>query len=117
LLRTFKRDIAHFGCAANRCRTPVLAYPPAADLRQHPAAPTPRAPSDAGGTSGTFEPLSPTIVVILRTAGRAAALAALATIHNPEQLRLLAGEQCLAGAPELASLERFCPPARFPCEP
>jgi hypothetical protein len=54
--------------------------------------------------SASFDPFSPNVVVILRTSGRAAALAALAAIDREEHLRLLAREQRLNVGPDLASL-------------
>jgi len=51
-----------------------------------------------------FDPFSPNIVVVVRLAGRAAALAALASIESEEQLRLLAHEQRLSVKGQLSSL-------------
>jgi hypothetical protein len=50
-----------------------------------------------------FDPFSPNIIVVVRTAGRDAALAALTSIDSPDNLRLLAREQRLAVAGEPAS--------------
>jgi hypothetical protein len=46
-----------------------------------------------------FDPYTPNVIVVVRTRGRDAALAALAAVTNERQLRLLAHEQQL-GVPE-----------------
>jgi hypothetical protein len=60
---------------------------------------SPRPSVTIGSTSEkpapAFDPFSPNVVVVLRTSGRDAALAALATIESPENLRRLAREQRL----------------------
>jgi hypothetical protein len=103
LLRSFKRDIAQIQLRREPLPDALLPPPPAARSRQ-PATATPCAHSEAGGVSEAFDPFAPNIVVLLRTLGRAAALAALAAIDNPEHLRLLAREQRLSVAPNLTSL-------------
>ena len=50
-----------------------------------------------------FDPFSPNLIVIVRTAGRDAALAALGTIDSVDNLRLLAREQKLSLDPSLSS--------------
>lgn len=50
-----------------------------------------------------FDPFSPNIVVVVRKSGRAAALAALDAIDDPDNLRLLAREQRLSVALDVAS--------------
>jgi hypothetical protein len=54
-------------------------------------------------TSAPFDPFSPNIIVVVRTAGRDAALAALTAIDSPDNLRLLAREQRLSVAGEPVS--------------
>jgi hypothetical protein len=103
LLRSFKREIAQLRLRREPLPDALLPAPPATRSRQ-PATRTRSAPSDAGAVSEAFDPFSPNIVVLLRTLGRAAALAALAAIDNPEHLRLLAREQRLSVAPDLTSL-------------
>ncbi|MDO9382447.1 MAG: hypothetical protein Q7T86_06240 [Hyphomicrobiaceae bacterium] len=65
-------------------------------------------PASAGTAAGygpatdldaDFDPYTPNVIVVLRTRGRDAALAALAAITNERHLRLLAHEQQL-GVPE-----------------
>jgi hypothetical protein len=53
--------------------------------------------------STPFDPFSPNIIVVVRTAGREAALAALTAIDSPDNLRLLAREQRLTVAGDAAS--------------
>jgi hypothetical protein len=50
-----------------------------------------------------FDPFCPNVIVVVRTSGREAALAALAGIDSLDDLRLLAREQRLAVAGELSS--------------
>ena len=64
----------------------------------------------AVGTPGTldaaailFDPYSPNVVVVVRTAGRERALAALSQIERVEHLRMLAREQQLSIEAELES--------------
>jgi hypothetical protein len=59
--------------------------------------------TQAPPTSG-FDPYSPNVVVVVRTAGRDRALAALANIDRAENLRLLAREQQLSIETGLDSL-------------
>ena len=56
--------------------------------------------ADAGGEEA-FDPFTPNVIVVLRTKGREAVLAALEGIERENQLRLLAHEQQL-GLPEEA---------------
>lgn len=49
-----------------------------------------------------FDPYSPNVIVVIRTQGREALLAELAAIEDVANLRLLAREQQLSVAPELA---------------
>lgn len=50
-----------------------------------------------------FDPYNPNVVVVVRTAGRERALAALGSIDRVENLRLLAREQQLSVAADLAT--------------
>jgi hypothetical protein len=50
-----------------------------------------------------FDPFTPNVIVVLRTSGREAALGALQAIDSPDDLRLLAREQRLAVAGDVAS--------------
>ena len=59
------------------------------------AVPAVSAPTQA---STPFDPFSPNVIVVVRTSGRDAAMAALATIDSLDDLRLLAREQRLAVA-------------------
>lgn len=56
-----------------------------------------RAPASAPPSTptSTFDPYTPNVIVVLRTKGRDAALAALAAVTNAEHLRLLSHEQQL----------------------
>lgn len=50
-----------------------------------------------------FDPFSPNVIVVLRKAGRDAALAALDAIDSPDNLRLLAREQRLTVGTDVCS--------------
>lgn len=50
---------------------------------------------------GDFDPYSPNVIVVVRTKGRDAALAALASITREDQLRQLSHEQQLSIPPEV----------------
>lgn len=54
-------------------------------------------------TTACFDPFSPNLIVIVRTTGRDAALAALGTIDSVDNLRLLARAQKLSLDPGLSS--------------
>lgn len=72
------------------------------------AAETHAAPPDAATASRpetAFDPFSPNVVVVIRTRGRDAVLAELDEIRSIEQLRLLAREQQLSIAGELATAD------------
>jgi hypothetical protein len=68
-------------------------------------APAARPPSVEGPLSPPppFDPFSPNVVVVVRTGGREAALAALGGIESPDNLRLLAREQRLTVPIEASS--------------
>jgi hypothetical protein len=90
-LRRSARDEAE--ALADDTRTPESAAAP------EPAkAPTVPAASIPAQASAPFDPFSPNIIVVVRTSGRDAALAALTSIDSPDHLRLLAREQRLAMA-------------------
>jgi hypothetical protein len=79
-------------------------------LRRHGPAevesPSPRAIPTApqpAGTPSPFDPFSPNVIVVVRTSGRDAALAALAAIESLDHLHALAREQRLAVAIDVAS--------------
>ncbi len=57
----------------------------------------------AAAISPAFDPYQPNVIVIFRTRGRDAVLAQLGDIDDVEHLRLLAREQQLGIAPDLAS--------------
>lgn len=72
-------------------RTVTLSPPPAASANaEYGAAPD---------LDADFDPYTPNVIVVLRTRGRDAALAALAAVTSERHLRLLAHEQQL-GVPE-----------------
>jgi hypothetical protein len=73
-------------------------------LRSRQAAGLPSAEPASAVATAAFDPFSPNIVVVVRQAGRAAALAALATIDSAKDLRLLAHEQRLSLNGQLSSL-------------
>jgi len=76
-------------------------------LRKHGSAdskPLPSPPPSAA-LPPPFDPFSPNVVVVVRTSGRDAALAALGRIDNAEHLRLLAREQRLSISSDSSSVE------------
>jgi hypothetical protein len=76
-------------------------------LRKHGSAdpkPPPSMPTSAV-LPPPFDPFSPNVVVVVRTSGRDAALAALGRIDNAEHLRLLAREQRLTISSDSSSVE------------
>jgi hypothetical protein len=99
LVHRLKRDIAQVRLRRGPHSQALPAPPPAAT------------PALAGSilegspaTVQSFDPFSPNVIVLVRTAGRGGALAALAAIDDLDQLRLLAREQRLSVTPELSSL-------------
>jgi len=101
LVRSLKRDIAQLRLRREPLPAAVLPSPPASETR-HPQAPPPDAHA-VRSPDASFDPFSPNIVVLLRTKGRAAVLAALAGVDSEAELRLLAREQRLSVAPDLTS--------------
>jgi len=107
LVRSLKREVAQL-----RLRLiPLPHETPSAPLPATTAAMQPCVETSAGAqpdvAHASFDPFCPNVVVILRTSGRAAALAALAVIDREEHLRLLAREQRLTVGPEVASLAQL----------
>lgn len=104
LVRSLKREIAQLRLRLEPLPAAALPPPPPATAAamQTREEPSTRAQSAVPGAS--FDPFSPNVVVIVRTSGRAAALAALAAIDKEEHLRLLAREQRLNVGPDVASL-------------
>jgi hypothetical protein len=102
LVRSLKREIAQLRLRLEPL-PPGAPPPPAAAAAMHTREET-SAEAQPAVASASFDPFSPNVVVILRTSGRAAALAALAAIDREEHLRLLAREQRLNVGPDLASL-------------
>jgi hypothetical protein len=76
-------------------------------LRKHGSAdpkPLPPPPPPSAAPPPPFDPFSPNVVVVVRTSGREAALAALGGIDNAEHLRLLAREQRLTVSADTSSV-------------
>jgi hypothetical protein len=114
LMQRLKREIAQLHVRSERLGEAAAACRPTVTAKQagklgsrapakvnsparpavEPAAPAVREP---------FDPFSPNVIVVLRTSGRGAALAALAGIDSLDQLRLLAREQRLNVRPDLSS--------------
>src|SRR5262245_3037949 len=114
LLDRLRREIAQLRLRPKADRQPAV-VPPAAPATPRRQTPEKRARSKPAAALATtepvraaptppFDPFSPNIVVVIRQAGRAAALAALATIDSEKHLRLLAHEQRLSVNGRLASL-------------
>jgi hypothetical protein len=79
--------------------------PSAAPMQAAPlvAGPFPAAAPAVPQAAVPFDPFSPNVIVVVRKAGRDAALAALGDIDSADNLRLLAREQRLAVPMELSS--------------
>lgn len=102
LVRRLRQEIAQLRLRRSfrEAETAVATTPTAPEPVKAPAAPA--APEPAK-TSAPFDPFSPNVIVVVRTSGRDAALAALTSIDSPDNLRLLAREQRLAVAGDVAS--------------
>ncbi len=101
LVQQLRREIAQVRLRTASRRETLQAAPPSEPARsvappsaEVPAAPVPQA----------FDPYSPNLIVVVRTSGREAALAALAAIDSADNLRLLAREQRLSIGADCASL-------------
>ena len=62
---------------------------------------------DAAAADDAFDPYTPNVIVVIRTKGREAALAALQRIAAPANLRLLAREQQLGIEAELSAADEI----------
>jgi hypothetical protein len=108
LVRRLRQEIAQLRLrrgARGEAETPAAEAPapePAAAPERAKASTIPAA-SVPLQVATPFDPFSPNIIVVVRTAGREAALAALTAIDSPDNLRLLAREQRLTGAGDAAS--------------
>lgn len=77
--------------------------PPSPPPNPAPSAVIPESPA-APVVASPFDPFSPNIIVVVRKAGRDAALAALNAIDSADNLRLLAREQRLTVGADLSSV-------------
>jgi hypothetical protein len=107
LVRRLRQEIAQLRLrrsARDEADTPA-AEAPASEPMAMPGPAKTTAPAGAvlATASAPFDPFSPNVIVVVRTAGRDAALAALTAIDSPDNLRLLAREQRLAVAGDPAS--------------
>ncbi len=75
-------------------------------LRTH-ASINPKTPPPPAAPAPPFDPFSPNVIVVVRTSGRDAALAALGGIDSIDNLRLLAREQRLTVSADLSSVEEL----------
>src|SRR5262245_19661152 len=106
LVRSLKRDIAQLRLRRDPLPNTALPASPVSEPG-HPQAPAP-VPEPAVPSPGpSFDPFSPNIVVLVRTKGPIAALAALAAVRSQDELRLLAREQRLNVAPDLTSAQEL----------
>lgn len=63
--------------------------------------------ADGPVANDDFDPFTPNVIVVVRTAGRDGARAALAAIGSAERLRVLAREQQLGIDPELVAADEI----------
>jgi hypothetical protein len=103
-----RQDSQPTPAVAKPAAPPAMSQPPAAIAATPPppaipAEPDPVPERPAVAAPEPFDPFSPNIVVVVRKSGRAAALAALDAIDDPDNLRLLAREQRLSVGADLAS--------------
>jgi hypothetical protein len=114
LMQRLKREIAQLRVRSERLGEGAAACRPTAAAKQAnklgsraPAKlslpPQPGVDPVAPVANKPFDPFSPNVIVVLRTSGRGAALAALAAIDSVEHLRLLAREQRLNVRSDLSS--------------
>ncbi|HEX2335238.1 MAG TPA: hypothetical protein VHI72_02065 [Hyphomicrobiaceae bacterium] len=114
LMQRLKREIAQLRVRSERLGEGAAACRPTAAAKQanklgSPAPAKGGAPAQPGVdplafvAKEPFDPFSPNVIVVLRTAGRGPALAALASIDSVDQLRLLAREQRLNVRSDLSS--------------
>jgi hypothetical protein len=106
LVRRLRQEIAQLRLrrsARDEAGTVESAAP--AETKPAPALAVPAASAPTRAASPPFDPFSPNVIVVVRTSGRDAAMAALTAIDSLDNLRLLAREQRLAvaGAPSSAS--------------
>src|SRR5262249_23063354 len=114
VLDRLRREIAHLRLRREADRQPAVVPPPVRAMprpqnteKRSQSTQTTARPITEPATAvamAPFDPFSPNIVVVVRQAGRAAALAALAGIGSEEHLRLLAHEQRLSVKAQLYSL-------------
>lgn len=90
IVRQLREEIAQLRVRLQSSDTPL-------DLPSVPPVAMPSPPARP------FDPFTPNVVVVLRTLGRDAAIAALAAIDSAEDLRLLAREQRLNVAGDVSS--------------
>jgi hypothetical protein len=98
LVQRLRQEIAQLRLrrsARDEAGNPETATP--AETKPAPALAIP-AVSAPTRASAPFDPFSPNVIVVVRTSGRDAAMAALAMIDSLDDLRLLAREQRLAVA-------------------
>ena len=103
LVRRLRQEIAQLRLrrsARDEAETPDAETPSSESRAVPEPAKASRVPAASvpAQASTPFDPFSPNIIVVVRTAGRDAALAALTSIDSPDDLRLLAREQRLAVA-------------------
>lgn len=97
--------------AASGTPSPPDAQPDISTLAESPApaqsepASSPPAPIELPHTAAPFDPFAINVIVVLRTAGKDAALEALNAVADTENLRLLAREQRLSVDEDLATPE------------
>jgi hypothetical protein len=98
LVRRLRQEVAQLRLrrsARDETETPAAESPARLEPIKASTVPAAEVPAQA---SAPFDPFSPNIIVVVRTSGRDAALAALTSIDSPDHLRLLAREQRLAVA-------------------
>jgi hypothetical protein len=107
LVGKLRREVAQLRVRLEPRQDEEMALQPRVTVKQPTDPPTPVETDAPAGeppvASVPFDPFSPNVVVVVRTSGRDAALAALGALESLDNLRLLAREQRLGVPPDLES--------------
>ena len=100
LVRRLRQEVAQvrlrLHAKTEREADPTVLVAPVLETTGGVGADAPAPPRPVAAQPVPFDPFTPNVIVVLRTSGRDAAIAALGAIENLDDLRLLAREQRLA---------------------